>query len=71
MRSGARAVGNTKLWEQQPNFGMGFTPWGRGSMETRPARKKRMIRRGMKMVHRKKMVEGEREMSLRRGVGRE
>lgn len=43
IRSPARAWGNTRLCEQQPNLGIPFTPAVRGSMETRPAAKKRRM----------------------------
>lgn len=40
-----RDCGNTRLCEQQPNLGISCTPGGMGSVVTRPAAKKRAIRR--------------------------
>jgi hypothetical protein len=52
-RSFMRAFGKTNPWEQQPNLG---TPSGIGSIVTRPAAKKRIIKSGVQMQGIAKMV---------------
>jgi hypothetical protein len=51
-----RAFGKTNPWEQQPNLGISCTPSGIGSIVTRPAAKKRIIKSGVQMQDIAKMV---------------